>query len=55
MGHQGSTDDKIKAIELIDDLVIDPVAEGLEQAGEDYQDADSSGSSDACARAYSYR
>ena len=37
MGHQGSTDDKIKAIELIDDLVIGPVAEGLEQAGEDYR------------------
>ena len=30
-------DDKIKAIELIDDLVIGPVAEGLEQAGEDYR------------------
>ena len=37
MGHQGSTDDKIKAIELIDDIVIGPVAEGLEQAGEDYR------------------
>ena len=37
MGHQGRTDDKIKAIELIDDLVIGPVAEGLEQAGEDYR------------------
>ena len=29
--------DEIKAIELIDDLVIGPVAEGLEQAGEDYR------------------
>ena len=37
MGHQGSVKDKIKAIELIDEFVIGPVADGLEQAGEDYR------------------
>ena len=52
MGHQGSTDDKIKAIELIE---TSRSASGRRTCRAGGQDADSSGSSDACARAYSYR
>ena len=32
MGHQGSAEDKISAIEYIDDQVIGPVVEALENA-----------------------
>lgn len=37
MGHQGSAEDKIKAIEYIDDQVIGPVADGLSAAGTDFR------------------
>ena len=37
MGHQGSAEDKIKAIEYIDDQVIGPVAEALRGAGVDFR------------------
>nr|WP_294491388.1 cofactor-independent phosphoglycerate mutase [uncultured Mediterraneibacter sp.] len=37
MGHQGSAEDKIRAIEYIDDQVIGPVAEALKKAGVDYR------------------
>lgn len=37
MGHQGSAEDKIKAIEYIDEKVIGPVAEALREAGTDFR------------------
>lgn len=37
MGHQGSTENKIKAIEYIDEQVIGPVAEALRAAEVDYR------------------
>lgn len=37
MGHQGSAEDKIKAIEYIDDQVIGPVADALRGAGVDFR------------------
>ncbi len=37
MGHQGSAEDKIKAIEYIDDQVIGPVADALRGAGGDFR------------------
>lgn len=37
MGHQGSVEDKIRAIEYIDDQVIGPVAEALRAAGADFR------------------
>ena len=37
MGHQGSAEDKIKAIEYIDDQVIGPVAGALRGAGVDFR------------------
>lgn len=37
MGHQGSAEDKIRAIEYIDDHVIGPVAEALRAAGADFR------------------
>lgn len=37
MGHQGSAEDKIKAIEYIDDQVVGPVAEALREAGADFR------------------
>lgn len=37
MGHQGSTTDKIKAIENIDEMVMKIVVEGLEQEKEDFR------------------
>lgn len=37
MGHQGSAERKIKAIEYLDQRVIRLVREGLEKAGEDYR------------------
>lgn len=36
MGHQGSVERKVKAIEYLDSRVIKPVKEGLEAAGEDF-------------------
>lgn len=35
-GHQGSLDDKIKSIELIDEKVVGPVFEYLKSCGEDF-------------------
>lgn len=37
MGHQGSAERKIEAIEYLDARVIRPVKEGLERAGEDFR------------------
>ena len=37
MGHQGSAEDKIKAIEYIDDQVIGPVEDALRGAGVDFR------------------
>ncbi len=37
MGHQGSVERKVKAIEFLDGRVIGPVVEGLEKAGEDFR------------------
>lgn len=36
-GHRGETDNKIKAIELIDSEIVKVVKEGLEKAGEDFK------------------
>lgn len=37
MGHQGSIERKIKAVENLDELVIKPVIEGLKASGEDFR------------------
>lgn len=37
MGHQGSVEDKIKAIEYIDEKIIGPVTEALRNAGTDFR------------------
>lgn len=37
MGHQGSVEDKIQAIEWLDEKVIRIVVRGLEEAGEDFR------------------
>lgn len=37
MGHQGSVERKVKAIEYLDDRIIRPIKEGLEAAGEDFR------------------
>ena len=37
MGHQGSVERKVKAIEYLDSRIIKPVREGLEAAGEDFR------------------
>lgn len=37
MGHQGILEDKIKAIELLDQKIIAPIKEALDQSGEDYR------------------
>ncbi len=37
MGHQGSAEKKVKAIEYLDARVVKPVAEGLAAAGEDFR------------------
>lgn len=37
MGHQGSVERKVKAIEFLDGRVIGPVVEGLKKAGEDFR------------------
>ena len=37
MGHQGSVEKKIQAIEYLDERVIKLVKEGLEKSGEDYR------------------
>lgn len=35
-GHRGEIENKVKAIELIDELIVGPLLEGLEKAGEEY-------------------
>ena len=37
MGHQGSVERKVKAIEYLDSRIIKPVKEGLEAADEDFR------------------
>lgn len=37
MGHQGSCEDKVQAIEWLDEKVIGNVVSGLEEAGEDFR------------------
>lgn len=37
MGHQGSVEKKVKAIENLDDKIIRPIVEGLEAAGEEFR------------------
>ena len=37
MGHQGSVERKVKAIENLDQLIIRPIVEALEAAGEDFR------------------
>ena len=37
MGHQGSVEKKVKAIERLDERIIRPIAEGLAAAGEDFR------------------
>ena len=37
MGHQGSIERKIQAIEWLDEKIVKPISEGLSEAGEDYR------------------
>lgn len=37
MGHQGSVEKKVKAIENLDEKIINPIVAGLEAAGEDFR------------------
>ena len=37
MGHQGSVERKVQAIEWLDERVVKPIAEGLKAAGEDFR------------------
>ena len=37
MGHQGSVEKKVKAIEYLDEKIIRPIVEGLEAAGEEFR------------------
>lgn len=37
MGHQGSAEKKVQSIEYLDDRVIRPVVEAMDQSGEDYR------------------
>ena len=37
MGHQGSVENKIKAIEYLDERIIKPVVEGMEASGKDFR------------------
>lgn len=37
MGHQGSVEKKVKAIEFLDSRIIKPIVEGLEEAGEEFR------------------
>ena len=37
MGHQGSVERKVQAIEYLDEKVIGPVVEKMEAAGEDFR------------------
>ena len=37
MGHQGSVEKKVKAIEYLDERIIKPIVEGLEASGEEFR------------------
>lgn len=37
MGHQGKTEDKVTAIENVDEKVLGTVVRGLEESGEDFR------------------
>ena len=37
MGHQGSVEKKVKAIERLDARIVKPIVEGLKAAGEDFR------------------
>ncbi|MBQ6845201.1 MAG: cofactor-independent phosphoglycerate mutase [Agathobacter sp.] len=37
MGHQGSVERKVQAIEWLDERIVKPIAEGLKEAGEDFR------------------
>ena len=37
MGHQGSVEKKVKAIEYLDERIIKPIVEALEASGEDFR------------------
>ena len=37
MGHQGSIERKVQAIEWLDERIVKPIAEGLKAAGEDFR------------------
>lgn len=37
MGHQGSVERKVQAIEWLDEKIVKPIAEGLAEAGEDFR------------------
>lgn len=37
MGHQGSVERKVQAIEWLDERIVKPIAEGLKAAGEDFR------------------
>ena len=37
MGHQGSVERKVKAIEYLDERIVKPIAEGLKAAGEEFR------------------
>lgn len=37
MGHQGSVERKVRAIENLDARIVGPIAEGLKEAGEDFR------------------
>ena len=37
MGHQGSVERKVQAIEYLDERVIRPMAEAMDRSGEDYR------------------
>ena len=52
MGHQGSIDKKIQAIEYLDERVIRLVKEGLDAKGEDYRMLILPGSPDAYQGSY---
>ena len=36
MGHQGSVEKKVQAIQFLDEKVVGPIKSGLEQAGEEF-------------------
>jgi len=37
MGHQGSVEKKVKAIEYLDDRLVRPIVEAMDQSGEEYR------------------